>query len=217
MYSLNFTCFIFLSRTPPTRTPLLCDRSIGGLYPFSFHGINQLPAALLAARPTLDLWYQRLGHLGIYTLRQVLSHNSLLVSPMNKHASVCNACQMAKSFQLPFCDSINTTFTPLELIHTDVWGPAIQSSSVSRYCVSFIDDYTRFTWIYTLHYKCDVHCTFLEFQRHVEHLLDICILCVQSDWGGWGEYQRLNTFLKSACIYHCVSCPHTHQKNGVGA
>jgi hypothetical protein len=104
------------------------------------------------------------------------------------------------------------TTAPLELIHTDVWGPAIWSSNGSRYYVSFIDDYTRFTWIYTLRYKSDVHRTFLEFQSHVERLLDKRILCAQSEWG---EYQHLNTYLMSVGIQHHVSCPHTHQQNGV--
>jgi hypothetical protein len=107
MCSLSFTRFIFLSRTPPTRIPLLRGSCVGGLYPMLFHGVNQNPAVLLAARPTPDLWHRRLGHPGVYTLCQVLSQNSLLVSPLNKHASVCNACQMVKSCQLPFCGSVN--------------------------------------------------------------------------------------------------------------
>jgi hypothetical protein len=64
-----------------------------------------------------------------------------------------------------------------------------------------------------LHHKSEVHRVFLEFQTHVEHLLNRKILSVQSDWGG--EYQRLNTYLKSVGIHHRVSCPHTHQQNSV--
>ena len=37
----------------------------------------------------------------------------------------------------------------LELVHTDVWGPAqVQSLGGSRYYVTFIDDATRKTWVY---------------------------------------------------------------------
>jgi hypothetical protein len=103
----EFHPFHFLVKDAPTRIPLLRGSCVGGLYPMSFHGINQNPAVLLAARPTPDLWHRRLGHPGVYTLCQVLSQNSLLVSPLNKHASVCNACQMVKSCQLPFCGSVN--------------------------------------------------------------------------------------------------------------
>ena len=36
---------------------------------------------------------------------------------------------------------------------------------------------------------------------------------VQSDWSG--KYRSLNKFLQNCGITHCVSCPHTHQQNGV--
>ena len=36
---------------------------------------------------------------------------------------------------------------------------------------------------------------------------------VQFDWGG--EYRSLNKFLQNCGITHHVSCPHTHQQNGV--
>jgi hypothetical protein len=79
--------------------------------------------------------------------------------------------------------------------------------------VSFIDDFSRFTWIYTICFKSDVHRVFLEFQCHDERLLNIKILCIESDWGG--EYQCLNTYLKSISVQHWVSCPHTHQQNRI--
>jgi hypothetical protein len=36
---------------------------------------------------------------------------------------------------------------------------------------------------------------------------------MQIDWGG--EYERLNSFFCTLGITHRVSCPHTHQQNGV--
>ena len=39
----------------------------------------------------------------------------------------------------------------LELVHTDVWGPArVQSLGGSRYYVTFIDDATRKNWVYCI-------------------------------------------------------------------
>jgi histone deacetylase 1/2 len=52
----------------------------------------------------------------------------------------------------------------------------------------------------------------IQFQTHVERLLNHKIIHVQSDWGG--EYQNLNTFFQKLGIVHRVSCPHTHQQNG---
>ena len=45
----------------------------------------------------------------------------------------------------------------LELVHTDVWGPAqVQYLGGSCYYVTFIDDATRKTWVYCIRQKSDV-------------------------------------------------------------
>jgi hypothetical protein len=64
-----------------------------------------------------------------------------------------------------------------------------------------------------MHDRSEVPRIFLQFQSHVECLLDTKIKYVQSDWGG--EYQKThNTFFRSLGIAHRVFCPHTHQQNG---
>ena len=102
---------------------------------------------------------------------------------------------------------------PLELIHSDVWGPAVASSGGFKYYVSFVDDYSRFCWIYLLKHKSDVEHVFYAFQAHVERLLDTKIKAVQSDWGG--EYHKLHRYFQTTGISHRVSCPHTSQQNGI--
>jgi histone deacetylase 1/2 len=115
--------------------------------------------------------------------------------------------------QLPFNNSAHVTLSPLELIHSDVWGPAVTSSGGFKYYVSFVDDFSRFTWIYFLKHKSDVERSFYSFQKHVEHLFNSKILAVQSDWGG--EYHRLNRYFRDEGIVHRVTCPHTSQQNGI--
>jgi hypothetical protein len=94
-----------------------------------------------------------------------------------------------------------------------VWGPAIDSFGHKKYYVSFIDDYSKFTWLYLLRSKSEVVKYFLEFQRLVECRFNQKIIDVQSDWGG--KYEKLNSFFYNIGIVHRVSCPHTHQQNGV--
>jgi histone deacetylase 1/2 len=126
---------------------------------------------------------------------------------------VCNSCQLAKSHQLPYASSIHRALSPLELICSDVWGPAPQSVGGFKYYISLIDDFSKFTWTYLMHDRSEAPCFFLQFQAHVERLLDTKIKIVQSDWGG--EYQKIhNTFFRSLGITHRVFCPHTHQQNG---
>jgi histone deacetylase 1/2 len=125
---------------------------------------------------------------------------------------VCDACQQGKSHQLPFSASTRVATALLEIIHSDVLGPAQTFVSGHQFYVSFDDEYSRFTWLYLLKHKSDVFVVFLQFQQHVERLLDKKILHVQSDWGD--EYLRLHKFFADIGISHRVSCPHTHQQNG---
>jgi hypothetical protein len=70
--------------------------------------------------------------------------------------------------------------SPLELIYSDVLGPARSTVHAERYYVSFVDAYSRFTWVYLLKYKYDVFATFHHFQKNVESTLEKEIKYVQT-------------------------------------
>jgi hypothetical protein len=91
---------------------------------------------------------------------------------------VCDGCQRAKSHQLPFPKSLSVTQVPLEFIFSDVWGPAPISVGKFKYYISFIDDYSKFVWIYLLKNKSDVFRKFHDFQQLVEHQFDKKILSI---------------------------------------
>jgi hypothetical protein len=59
--------------------------------------------------------------------------------------SVCDTCQQAKSHQLPFSSSINNSKFLLDLIYSDVFGPAPDSVGRKKYYVSFINEFIKFT------------------------------------------------------------------------
>jgi hypothetical protein len=50
---------------------------------------------------------------------------------------------------------------PLELIHSDVWGPAPIFVDGYKYYIDFIDDFTKFTWIHLMVDRIDVQRIFL--------------------------------------------------------
>lgn len=65
------------------------------------------------------------------------------------------------------------TKEPLDLVHTDLWGPSsMPSSKGCKYYMSFIDDYSRFTWIYFLSAKSQALDVFKEFKLKVENQLN---------------------------------------------
>jgi hypothetical protein len=145
-------------------------------------------------------------------VQSILRLNNILF-PRESCIPVCSACQVAKSHQLPYSTLVHQSTAPLQMIFSDVWGPAPQSVGGFKYYISFIDDFSKFCWVYMMHDCTQAPHIFCEFQLHVERLLDTKIKCVQSDWGG--KYQKMhNTFFKSLGIDHRVSCPHTYKQNG---
>ena len=75
--------------------------------------------------------------------------------------------------------------SPLELIHTDLWGPAHTiSKNGNRYYITFIDAYSRFTWIYIIKQKSEALHTFVNFKNQVELQTGLKIKALQSDGGG---------------------------------
>lgn len=200
----------FLIKDQATKQTLLQGKSEGGLYPLS--SISSRKQAFGVSKPSLSQWHSRLGHASPYVIQRVISYNNLPCSLESNKSSVCNACQQAKSHQLPFSRSPSESSVPLELVFSDVWGPASESVGRNKYYVSFIDDFSKFTWIYLLKHKSEVFQKFHEFQNLVERLFSKKIISVQTDWGG--EYEKLNSFFQRIGISHRVSCPHTHQQNG---
>ncbi|TXG53094.1 hypothetical protein EZV62_022263 [Acer yangbiense] len=70
--------------------------------------------------------------------------------------SDCSGCKLAKFSALPFNQSISSSLAPFDLVHSDVWGPSlVATKGGSRYYVSFIDDCTRFCWVYLIKRRSD--------------------------------------------------------------
>jgi histone deacetylase 1/2 len=70
---------------------------------------------------------------------------------------------------------------PLEIVFFDVWGKIPTSSGVFSYYVSFIDDFSKFSWIYLIKKKSEVFEAFQKFQNLVEHKFDRKIIAMQTD------------------------------------
>ena len=66
-----------------------------------------------------------------------------------------------KAHRVSFSTSNHKSRGILDYVHTDVWGLAkVASKGGSRYFVSFVDDYSRYAWVYFLKHKNEVFETF---------------------------------------------------------
>ena len=159
-----------------SRKSLLDGRCESGLYPIKLSDVDDLKNALVSRSTTHAQWNARLGHPSSQVVKSILRLNNNLCASESP-LPVCNACRYQKSHQLPYTSSLHRSLSPLELIFSNVWGPAPPSGGF-KYYISFINDF-KFLWIYFMHDRTEAPS--LQFQAHVEHLLDTKIMCVQSD------------------------------------
>jgi hypothetical protein len=157
-----------------THAMLLEGRSENGLYPLklgrNLRKENKTFTAFLGIRTTSLMWHFRLGHHSLEIVNRVVKEQSLPVSSynFNKTASYAS-CQLGKSKRQPFHASNHVSLQPLELIHSDIWTSPVQSVCGFKYYVVFIDDWSRFTWMYPLYRKSKVFENFIKFKLLVEN------------------------------------------------
>jgi hypothetical protein len=158
-----------------------------------------------------DQWHNRLDHPSRDIVHRVVTKNNLPYSQVDSSSPlVCDACTSAKAHQLPYSVSSSYSSAPLELVYSDVCGLTIDSFGRKQYYVSFINDYSKFTWIYLLRHKSEVSKYFLEFQQLVERMTGRKIITVQSNWGG--EYEKLNSFFNLlVSLIMCLVPTHTNK------
>jgi histone deacetylase 1/2 len=115
-----------------------------------------MPQAFLSASLSTfaDIWHRRLGHPSSWVLSFLASNKKVTCTshPLNFQ---CPACPLRKSSCLSLEPTGHKTYAPLELVFSDVWGPApILSSDGFCYFVIFVDAYTKFIWFYPLSVMC---------------------------------------------------------------
>ena len=99
-----------------------------------------------------------------------------------KHDGVCKGCAKGEKTKKTFPSSESKAKGILEIIHSDICGP-MSSSSLSGYVyyISFIDDFSRKTWVYFLKNKDEVLSKFKEFKALIENHKEKKIKTFRSD------------------------------------
>ncbi|MCO5603740.1 hypothetical protein L7F22_057892 [Adiantum nelumboides] len=166
-----------------------------------------------------ELWHARFGHVGYGSLMTLQRHNmvhdlSLLEMPP-RH--VCEGCVLGKMHRFAFSqDGFVRATRKLQLVHSDVCGP-MRTPSVgnSLYFVTFIDDFSRFCWVYPLKAKSDVFAIFQHYVSMVENETGCKVQTLRTDRGGEYMSGAFKDFLGKKGIKHQCTLPYTPQQNGV--
>ena len=97
---------------------------------------------------------------------------SKLVPSLSDFSSFnCETCELSKHHRATFkLRNDEPCLHPFELVHSDVWGPARTTGLCgARYFVTFIDDYSRLTWVYVLKDRSRLFATFQSFYAEISN------------------------------------------------
>ena len=86
---------------------------------------------------------------------------------------LCEVCEYAKHKKSTYPSSQTRKSYPLQLIHSDVWGPYKDVSIHDhRWFIVLVDDCTRFTWVFLMKTKLEVSQIIPYFINFVQQQFD---------------------------------------------
>ncbi|CAI7809535.1 unnamed protein product, partial [Closterium sp. NIES-53] len=174
------------------------------------------------------LWHHRLGHPSLPRLRGMASR--VLVSGLPQSlpplspgpAPTCVPCVEGRQRAAPHSSEFPPTEAPLKTLHMDVWGPAcVRGQGHERYFLLVVDDYSRYTAVFSLRSKGDVTEVLIDWIRVARLQLrerfgsDFPVLRLHSDRGGEFSSAHLGAFCRVEGIRQMFTLPASPQQNGI--
>lgn len=149
---------IIKSKSPTTHHSIAFQvKKDGNLFPI---GIGMPPSIKAYSATTLSksnletiTWHHRLGHLNIRSIKTMQSQDLVIGIPsLRSMISTCEGCIFGKHHKLPYSkDPVTRATELLALIHTNLCGLMhTKSFGKALYFITFIDDYSRYTYVYFL-------------------------------------------------------------------
>ncbi|KAL5806123.1 hypothetical protein ACOSQ4_028856 [Xanthoceras sorbifolium] len=157
------------------------------------------------AMDTNWLWHLRFGHLNFNGLRVLAKKEMVIGLPLLENSNhLCEGCIFGKQHRdsFPVGKSCRAK-QQLQLVHSDICGPMeTESHGGNRYFLTFIDDYSRKTWVYFLKQKSKAFGAFKEFKVYVEKQSGLSLRCLRTDRGGEYISNNFSDFCKNHGIKH---------------
>jgi hypothetical protein len=164
------------------------------------------------------IWHERFRNLN-FIYNQKIIKKGLVDGLLDIHFSkgICEGCVFGKHPQEKFNKGkTQRASSPLDTIHSDLMDPFMHPSiNKERYVLIFVDDFSRFTWIFFIRQKSKVVQHLKDFKALFETQLGNKIKVLQTD--NEGEY--VNHEIQNLChevgiqLQHTV--PYTPQQNEV--
>ena len=124
------------------------------------------------------LWHLHLGHINSNRIQRLVKDGLLEPLDLNEFL-VCKSYLEGKMTKRPFNAKGHRAKELLKLVHSDVCGSmSIQARGGYEYFITFIDDYSRFDYVYLMKWKSETFEKFKEFRAKVENQLGKCIKAI---------------------------------------
>uniref|UniRef100_A0A2N9J0X6 Integrase catalytic domain-containing protein n=1 Tax=Fagus sylvatica TaxID=28930 RepID=A0A2N9J0X6_FAGSY len=204
---------------PRTNQVLGTGRRVGRMFELTSLHLPSTPTpppsqvAHTASVFPLSLWHLRLGHVSVQKLRSLVSSGFL---GQVKHDSVdCVSCQLAKQPALSFTNSDSSSHASFDLIHSDIWGPSPTATiGGSKYFVIFVDDFSRYTWIYLMHNRSELAQIYRTFAQMISIQFSKTIKIFHTDNAMEYRDSQFLDFIHTQGTIIQRSCAGTSQQNG---
>ena len=127
--------------------------------------------------------HQCFGHPGDSAMQHLRQRYNKLI-PHKPEKFHCPSCILSKSVHHTEKSTHKRTSKPFELIYSDLSGKfSVDSLGGKRYYITFIDDYSRYAWIYLLRNKNDAYQVIHDFVVYIKNQFNVTINTLFSDNG----------------------------------
>ncbi len=137
------------------------------------HSMPKSPSQALITQSNsqIKIWHEWFCHLSFHYLQQLFSKHMVKGLPnINFSKGECSSCLVNMHLEEKY-DKGKSSRAPfvLQLVHMVLASHfAVTSVSQDHYILTFIDDFSHFTWVYFLHHKNKMVNKLQDFKSHVE-------------------------------------------------
>ena len=193
---------------------------IGSLYYFKCRMNNETVHVNTVKPNKTSVWHHRYGHLNVNNLRELAKEQlvkGIKACDLSDEMNLCESCIQGKIHRKSFPRTgSRRAELPLQLVHSDVCGK-INSKSLNggEYFLTFVDDHTRYAWIYILKHKSQVFQYFQDWKAMAERSSGRKLVTLRTDNGGEYISLEFQAYRKKEGIEHQFTVPRTPEQNGV--
>ena len=157
--------------------------------------------------------HRSLRHPSFHLLKQT---HPILFKGIIIESLTCESCQFVKHKRSSFPNTSHRYLSAFECVHSDIWGPcSISGLSHHKWFILFVDDFSRYTWVYLLKTKSEIPSILVLFCEMIHNQFRKKVRIMRIDNAREYFCGEVNKYMEDKGIIHQSSCVNTPQQNGL--